>query len=126
MNLHKLAKITQWSLLLLPSFALAQTPPSPPPAFLRSICDVEKFINAIAFWFLAFLLLVSVVFLLLAAFNYLTAQGSSEKAEKAGEQIKYAVVGIVVGLLAYSVPLVIFSVIESASPNAITASSTGC
>ncbi len=90
-------------LLTAPIFVGAQpaNPGATPegPATL-AIGDVQGFINKAASWMQYILFAVAVVFIILAAFNYLTAAGDAEKAGKAKKQITGAVIAIVVALLA--------------------------
>lgn len=53
------------------------------------------------------LMFVAIIYILLAAFNYLTAAGDVEKVEKAQKMLLYAVIAIVIGVLARSVPWII-------------------
>ncbi len=57
----------------------------------------------------------------MAAFNYMTAQGNTEKVENANKQIQWAVVGIIVAVLAWSIPAVVMSFLfEAADANPMT------
>src|SRR4051812_46983521 len=53
------------------------------------------------------LMLLAVLFIIIAGFNYLAAGGDEEKVEKAQRQLLYAVIAIVIGLLAKAVPLIV-------------------
>jgi hypothetical protein len=55
------------------------------------------------------LMVISIILVLYAAFLYITAAGDSEKITKAGQTITYAVVGIIVALLASGVPDIVNS-----------------
>ena len=55
------------------------------------------------FLFIAFIF-AAVVFVLLSAFKYLTAQGDAGKVKEAGMELLYAVVAVVVALIAKYVP----------------------
>ena len=54
-------------------------------------------------WVYTILFIVAVLFILLAAFNFITSKGDAEKVGTAKKQLLYAVVGIAVGLLAYAI-----------------------
>jgi uncharacterized membrane protein len=60
-------------------------------------------------WAFYFLIALAVIFVLVAAFKYLTAGGDPEKVKAAGSTLLYAAVAIGVALLARAVPLVIGS-----------------
>ncbi len=54
-------------------------------------------------WVYTILFIVAVLFILLAAFNFITSKGDAEKVGTAKKQLLYAVVGIAVGLLAFAI-----------------------
>jgi|SRR3989344_5947182 len=64
-----------------------------PSVFLNIIRSVGK-------WMFAFLIVIAVIFILLAAFNYLTAAGDDTKIKKAHKMLLYSAVAIAVGVLA--------------------------
>ena len=63
---------------------------------------------SLAFWFF---FVVAIVFVLLAAFNYLTASGDPEKVKKASHMLLYAAIGIAVALIARSLPYFVSSLV---------------
>jgi hypothetical protein len=75
-----------------------------------TVYSILSNIISIAFYILMFL---AVLFIIFAAFKYLTAQGNPENLETAQRMLLYAVVAIVVGLLARSVPLIISSFVNN-------------
>jgi len=58
-------------------------------------------------WIFYILLLVSVVMIVIGAFSFMTAAGNPEKAGKAKSLIIYAVVGLVIALIAKMVPSIV-------------------
>lgn len=62
----------------------------------------------ILFWLL---IVLATIFIIWAAFGYLTAGGDPEKVKKANHRIIYAVVAVVVAVLARAIPTVICSFI---------------
>ncbi len=54
-------------------------------------------------WFYYIIFIVAVLFILLAAFHFITSKGDSETTKKAKQELIYAIVGIVVALLSYGV-----------------------
>jgi hypothetical protein len=51
-------------------------------------------------WFYTIVFVFAVLFILLSAFNFITSSGNPEKVKKAKDQAKYAIIGVVVALLA--------------------------
>jgi hypothetical protein len=103
--------------LALPVLAFAQAvPPVVPPtpanvpqgnitslnAVLQTLCTVFAY----AFYFL---IVIAVIFVIVAAFKYLTAAGDPEKVKSAGSTLLYAAIAIGVALLARAVPLIVGS-----------------
>lgn len=55
-------------------------------------------------WIFYIILIVVMIMILYAAFLFLTSSGSPEKAGKATKIITYAIIGMVIGLLARAIP----------------------
>ncbi len=90
---------------MLPVIAGAQTIYTRPPESKVSqsgILGVFNILNTFAGWFYALILALAVVFILIAAFNYLTAAGDEEKLKKAKGYLTYAVIAVAVAILATS------------------------
>lgn len=66
------------------------------PAFLKLLNDIQN-------WMFTFLLSLSVIFILVAAFIFLTSAGDPKKTEQAKNTIIYAVIAIVVAFLARAI-----------------------
>jgi hypothetical protein len=62
--------------------------------------DVEDALESIGNWLYTILLVVAVIFILLAAFTFITAGGDSDKVNKARVQVMYALIGVAVAVLA--------------------------
>lgn len=60
-------------------------------------------VDSIAKVLYGMLFAIAVIFLLMAAFSYLTSGGDVAKVKKASGQLVYAVVAIIVGMLAFSI-----------------------
>ncbi len=78
--------------------------------------------------FFSILMAIAVIVILLAAFKFLTAGGNPENAETAKKMILYAVIAIVVALLAKAIPASIQSLIISGGSEVgdhVPAQSTG-
>lgn len=98
---------------VLPVLVLAQMDPANPVqgSPVQGISDVVEIIKTITRWLLVFLVVLAVVFIIMAAFKYITASGDAEKVKSANKQILYAVIAVVVGLLAQAVPPIVASII---------------
>jgi len=103
--------------LALPALALAQSVPTPvapiesniPQGNITSLQGVLNLFCVVFAWAFYFLIALTVIFVLVAAFKYLTAGGDPEKVKAAGSTLLYAAVAIGIALLARAVPLVIGS-----------------
>jgi hypothetical protein len=101
--------------LVLPALAFAQTIPTPtaptnanvPQGNITSLQAVLQSVCTVFAWAFYFLIVVAVIFIIVAAFKYLTAAGDPEKVKSAGATLLYAAIAIGVALLARAVPLVI-------------------
>jgi len=95
-------KILTASLLVVPMVVFGQIEGGP-----ETGSDLLSLIQTITNWFAAIFFVIAVIFIILAAFGYLTAGGEEEKVSKAKKQLVYAVVAIVVALLAFFIPTII-------------------
>jgi len=66
----------------------------------------QIFINIIG-WIYTIFFVVALLFILVAAYNFVTSSGSEDKVSLAKKQLKYAVIAIVVALVASGVSVVI-------------------
>jgi len=103
--------------LVLPAFAFAQNLPQPvaptptgvPQGNITSLQAVLQLLCTVFAWAFYFLIVLAVIFVIVAAFKYLTAAGDPEKVKSAGATLLYAAIAIGVALLARAVPLVVGS-----------------
>lgn len=93
-----------------PFLALAQTPLPPG----KDIGTVLQIFCTLANWAFTFLVVLAVIFVVWAAFNYLTAAGDPEKVKAASHRLIYAAVAIAVAILARSVPLIVGTIVGGA------------
>ena len=101
-----------------PLFALAQRgvlPVSP----VNNPNDAVNILCTIAGWMFTFLIVLAVIFVIYAAFTYLTAAGNQEKVTNANHMLIYAVVAIAVAIIAKGVPGIIGGILT-------TSTFTGC
>ena len=103
--------------LVLPAMAFAQNVPVPvapnqtnvPQGNITSLQSVLQLLCTVFAWAFWFLIVLAVIFIIVAAFKYLTASGDPEKVKSAGTMLIYTAVAIVVALLARAIPAVIGS-----------------
>lgn len=101
--MKKLFRKLSLSTSLMPLTALAATPNSP-------ITTVQGLVNLLCTtfgWLFYGLIALSVVMIVIAGYNYVTAGDNAEKVSKANKMILYAAVGIAVALIAKAVPLIV-------------------
>ncbi len=104
--------------LALPLMASAQNiappqppvnPGAPPQGHISSLQGVLNTVCVVFDWAFYFLVALAVIFIIVAAFKYLTAAGEPEKVKSAGSTLLYAAVAVGVALLARAVPLIVAS-----------------
>jgi hypothetical protein len=95
------------------SVVLAQAKSAPVIATKSS--DLEKIFCSIIGWFFWIIIIISVIMVLLAAYDYVTAGDDTEKTERGRKRITYAAIGIGVALLALGFPQIVASVFPNAS-----------
>jgi hypothetical protein len=91
----------------IPASAFGVTPR--PSGNLTKIDDFFSLFQAVALWLYAFAFSFAVIMLLWAGYLYLTAQDDEKQIEKAKHTIMYAVIGIIVAVLANGTPKLISS-----------------
>jgi hypothetical protein len=79
---------------------------------INSVDDIIKVAENIATWTARLFWIAAVIATLYAGFLFLTAGGDTEKVTKAKRQIWYAVIAIVIGLMAFGLPTLINSIIK--------------
>ena len=77
------------------------------PKGIRSFEGFLGVFDLLITWIFTILLVLAVIFIILAAFQYLTAGGEEEKIKKAHQKIIYAIVAIAVAFLAQGVSFVV-------------------
>ena len=89
------------AITLLPLMAAAQTPIIQPTAPGANPLDkLFSILNTLTNWLLTALIVLAGLFVVWAAYNYLTSGGDPEKVGKAKDTLIYAAVAVAVGLLA--------------------------
>lgn len=107
------------TLVLLPTVVLALAP-SPnsvpqPPTGVNSVEAIFGTFKTIVNWMFAFLMVLIVVFLFYAAFEYLTAAGDSSKVGNAKTAVLYALIAAIIALGAQAIISVAANIIGSTS-----------
>jgi hypothetical protein len=83
------------SLLALPIAGLAQVTPTTAPEK-----DIMVVLGNILNWMFTILLIVAAFFIMIAAFNFITAAGDPEKVKTARNFVLYALIGVLVAFAA--------------------------
>lgn len=107
MTMRKLAKVFLFvafitifvSVMIMPALALG---PPPAPNGVPTV-PLPQLINQISSIILLLVGVVAVLFLIIGGFRYITAAGVPEQVQAAKGTIMYAIIGIVITLLAYAV-----------------------
>ncbi len=103
--------------LALPLVAAAQVgggaPVTAPVAPVTSLSAVGTSLCNITNWLFYFLIILAVIFIIVAAFKYLTAAGDPEKVKSASHMLLYAAIAIVVGVIAKAVPSLIGTILST-------------
>ena len=73
------------------------------------ITAIEKLTN----WIFSIFLVIAVLMIVIAAFNFLTANGNSEKLGSAKKQLVYAVVSVAIAVLAKSIVTVTCALVNA-------------
>lgn len=110
--------VTALSVVLIGIRALAATPayaalaalPSPS---VQDEGSLAKLLCNIVQWFFEIVLVISVIMILYAAYNYMTAGDDTEKTSKARRTLTYAAVGIAVAIIAVGFPSLVSSIIPN-------------
>jgi len=78
---------------------------------ISSIDDILRIIQNISQWMYRIILVLVVIFVLLAAFTFLTAGEKTENVKKAKHQLTYAVIAIIVAILAFSISTIVQNIL---------------
>jgi hypothetical protein len=106
--------------LVLPALVMAQAPPNPANVPQTNITSLQSILNLLCVvfaWMFWFLVVLAVIFVLVAAFRYLTAGGNPEAVGTAGHTLLYAAIAIGVALIARAIPFVIGTFLGAGTVN---------
>ena len=105
--------------VVLPMIAAAQsgvTGAVPPPNVRWTFTDLIRVLNTMVTWIFTVFLILSVIMIIWAAFQYLLSGGSEEKVQSASRLLIYAAVAIAVALLAIAVRFIVGDLLQVAVP----------
>lgn len=102
------------SVLSIPALSMAQMQAAPEPIQdFQTVGGVLNVFNRVINWIFTFLMIAAVVFILVAAFKYLTAGGDATKVQTANKMLLYAAIAIAVAVLSRSIPVLVQSFVRS-------------
>lgn len=79
---------------------------------INNINDILKIINNIATWMYRIILAAAVIVVLIAAFTFLTSGDKPDSIKKAKNQILYAVIGVIIAIIAFSVSAIVANILN--------------
>ncbi|MDO8515900.1 MAG: hypothetical protein Q7S28_01470 [bacterium] len=100
------------TLLVGPFAAFAQVNTAP----FTTVTDVKNFMCDIFGWLFYFLVVLSTIFVVIAAYRYLTAAGDPKAVQTANHMFLYAAVAVAVALLAKGIPSIMASILGTSAP----------
>lgn len=111
-------KTTKWLTIaaaFFPLLSLAQLPRGAggEAAPIRSIEDVIRVMNTFIGWVQAILFVVAVIFILWAAYLYISSGGDPGKVDSARNYLIYAALGIAIVLLAYAIEPIVRQLLQA-------------
>jgi len=111
-SLSTLILISLVSFFMLPAIMPVVAQTSTP---IKSLADFDALVMKIVTWFSGFVLLMAVLFILVAAWTFLTAGGNPESVAKARQMLIYALIGIAVAVLAWGMKDFVVNVLTVSS-----------
>lgn len=107
-------KIALGALSAVPIAVLAQGIPIPTPSGgvnIGSVGQLGTIMQTLARFFGTFIMAVAIFIILFAGFKFLTAGDNEEAVGSARKMLTYGVIGIIVALIAFSVPQLVASLL---------------
>lgn len=95
--------------------AYAQTSAIPNP--VNNLQGVFDMMCLFAAYFVWLVIIISVIMVIVSAFNFLTSGGEAEKITKARQYLTYSAIGIIVVLTAVSFPVIVGTAVGYQSPS---------
>lgn len=100
------SSIVSTSLVVLPTIGMAQGASAPTVDVMQALDDITN-------WLFAILLITAVIFLIVAGFYFITAQGDPDKVSKARNMVLWSLVGVAVGVLAKGLVMLVQRALRS-------------
>ncbi|MFH1246695.1 MAG: hypothetical protein V1489_02900 [Candidatus Liptonbacteria bacterium] len=75
--------------------------------------QIKDILCTVGNWIFTFAMVFGIIFVLVAAFKYITSQGNAETISSATSTIFYAAIGIVIAIFAKGFPLIIASILKA-------------
>ena len=76
--------------------------------------DVMRILDSLTNWMFAILLVIAAIFIIIAAFNFVTASGDPEKTKTARNFVLYALIGVLVGFAAKGLVMLVERIVSPA------------
>ena len=76
--------------------------------------DVMVILDSLTNWLFAILLVVAAIFIIIAAFQFVTAAGDPEKTKTARNYVLYALIGVLVGFAAKGLVMLVERIVTPA------------
>jgi uncharacterized membrane protein len=106
-------------LLILPAIAVGQLTPK----VVEKVNSLEgvrqTLLCGFLYWLYTLAIIIGVVYIIIAAYKYMTAGGEAEGVKSAHKSLTYGVIGILVAILAYGVPNIVYHFVAGESFDAI-------
>lgn len=99
------------------TLAVANAQQTIPSSGVTTVDQLGQVLCNVIGYFFWIVIVISVIMVLVAAFQYVTAGDDTEKTSKARKTITYAAIGIAVALLAESIPSIVSDFFSGASSN---------
>lgn len=88
----------------------------------EGITGLFGIINTFSLWLLGALIALSVVLILLSAYDFLTSGGDEKKVKEGKDKLIYALIALGVGILAWGLVLLVGQLFDTSAPTALTIS----
>lgn len=103
-----IASLALVSLLVIPVVVLANAATAPT---LKICCGAGTVMDRIVNWLFTILLVVAAVFIIIAAYTFVTASGDPDKVKKARDFVLYALIGVLVAFCAKGLIVLIETIV---------------
>lgn len=110
--------LTLIGLLLMPAILLVQAaaPGVSTTSPITSLADILAFIVTVGTWISAIVIGLAVIFILVSAFQFLTAAGNPETIAKARQNLIYALVAVAIAVVAWGLPTIVQELLGVTTP----------